>query len=198
MKKYSVIYADPPWNQRTGPNLSGGYKVVNGKQVFNNVSTNSLAVPYPTLSVEQIASINVRDITEKDAHLYLWVTNQFILESKKVIESWGFKYSTVLIWQKAPFGSGLGGTFGIGHEFLLFCRKGNLKSNIKVKGTVHKVKRPYVNGYPCHSKKPPYFRELIESVSPGNKIELFAREKSPGWDTWGNEINNDVDLIFRP
>jgi N6-adenosine-specific RNA methylase IME4 len=193
-KKYAVIYADPPWNQYGGLNMSGGYKVVDGKQVFNPVSNKSQKVPYPTLSVDQVAGINVKDITEKDAHLYMWVTNQFLFEAKKVIEAWGFKYSTTIIWEKTARAGGLGGAFTISHEFLLFCRKGSLKANTRIKGTVHKVKRPYVNGYPCHSKKPPYFRDLIDKVSPGNRIELFSREKVDGWDSWGNQTQSDIEL----
>lgn len=56
------------------------------------------------------------------------------------------------------------------------------------------VNRKYVNGYPCHSKKPDFFREMIDSVSTGSKIELFAREKHEGWDVWGNEVESSVTL----
>lgn len=194
-KKYSVVYADPPWNQKGGQNLSGGYKKQNGVQVFNPISKNSQNLPYNTLTVEQIANIGVKQIVEDNAYLFIWVTNKYLLEANKIIEAWGFKYSTCLTWSKKPFGIGMGGTFRISHETLLFCTRGSLKSKRKVVGTVFDIKRPYVNGYPCHSKKPPYFYELIESVSPiGNYIELFARSSRLGWDCWGNEIDNNINL----
>jgi N6-adenosine-specific RNA methylase IME4 len=195
MKKYSVVYADPPWQQKAGQNISGGYKVVDGKQVFNPKSSKSENLPYPTMSLEQICDLKVKDIVEKDAHLYMWVTNKYLLQAKEVIEAWGFKYSTTLTWVKKPIGSGLGGSFRVNQEFLLFCTRGSLKAKRIYNRTSFEAKRPYVNGYPCHSKKPEFFRELIESVSPGPKIELFARAKSSeNWDVWGNEVKSDIEL----
>jgi len=194
MKKYNVIYADPPWQQKAGRNLSGGYKKENGVQVFNPVSISSENLPYETLTVDEIASIDVKGITAVDAHLYLWVTNKYLLEASKIINAWGFKYSTCIIWAKKPIGGGMGGTFRVSHENLLFCTKGSLKSNCRIVGTVFSVKRPYVNGYPCHSKKPDFFYDIIDKVSPGNRIELFARNKREGWDCWGNEVESDIEL----
>lgn len=91
-------------------------------------------------------------------------------------------------------GSGLGGSHKISTEFLLFAKKGRLKAIGGVGTTWHNVKRDYVNGYPCHSKKPGYFRKLIESVSVGEKLELFARHESEGWDVWGNEVQSSILL----
>lgn len=193
--KYSVIYADPPWQTKAGRNL-GSYKTVDGKQVFNPTSNKSRDLPYQSMSVDEIASLNVRDIAADDAHLYLWVTNQYLLKAEKIINAWGFKYSTTLVWAKRPLGGGLGGTFKITTEYLLFATRGSLKAKRKVKGTWFEHKRQYVNGYPCHSKKPYFFHELIESVSPGNYIELFAREKRKGWDVFGNEVENSIKLKF--
>lgn len=190
-KKYNVIYADPPWMQKAGRNLSGGYKTVDGKQVFNCVSTKSEELPYKTMSVEEIAAININGITEKDAVLFLWVTNKYLFDAKRVIDAWGFKYSTTLTWSKSPFGGGMGGTFGVSHETLLFCTRGKINAKTKIKGTVFAVKRPYVNGYPCHSKKPDFFIEMIDKITTGKKIELFARSKREGW---GNEIVSDIKL----
>lgn len=79
-------------------------------------------------------------------------------------------------------GGGLGGTFRITTEFLIFATKGKLKAKKNVIGTWFEQKRQYVNGFPCHSKKPDFFYELIESVSPGNYLELFARNERKGWD----------------
>lgn len=191
-KKYAVIYADPPWQQKAGRNLSGGYKKIDGKQVFNPASVTSENLPYSTMSVDEIAALNVKSIVAKDAHLYLWVTNKYLLQADKIINSWGFKYSTCLTWAKKPIGGGMGGTFRVSQEHLLFCTRGSLKANTNINGTVFNVKRPYVNGYPCHSKKPDFFIEMIERVSPGNKLEMFARRKREGWDVFGNEVENSI------
>jgi N6-adenosine-specific RNA methylase IME4 len=100
--------------------------------------------------------------------------------------------------KKKKMGGGLGGVVRISSEFLLFCRKGNLKAIGNIPESVIEAKRPYVNGYPCHSKKPEIFRQLIESVTPsGNKLELFARHENEGWDLFGNEVNNSIKIGLK-
>lgn len=192
--KYHVIYADPPWQQKGGRDLSGAYKKVDGKQVFNSTAVKSENLPYKTMSVDEIASLQIKNIVAKDAVLFLWVTNKYLFEAKKVIDAWGFKYSTNITWSKKPHGGGLGGTFRVSHETLLFCTRGKVNAKNRIKGTVFDVKRPYVNGYPCHSKKPDFFIEMIEFLTDGKRLELFARDRRDGWDSWGNEVENSVGL----
>lgn len=193
-KKYNVIYADPAWKQKAGRPLSGGYKKENGVQVFNPLSDKSADLPYDTMTLDEIKALPVKDIVAKDAHLYIWVTNKYLMDVGEVIKSWGFKYSTTLVWCKKPIGSGMGGTYKVSTEFLIFATRGKLATKKGVNGTWFDVKRKYVNGYPCHSKKPDFFREMIDSVSTGNKIELFAREKHGDWDVWGNEVESSIIL----
>lgn len=89
---------------------------------------------------------------------------------------------------------GMGGTFRVSHETLLFCTRGKINAKTKIKGTVFEVKRPYVNGYPCHSKKPDFFIEMIEQLTEGNRLELFARQNRKGWSVWGNEVEESIEL----
>jgi len=197
-KKYNVIYADPPWKIKAGRPLSG-YKMEDGKQLFIPTSNKSRDTEYPSMTIEEIKALPISEITEKDCHLYMWVTNSHLPFAFDVIKSWGFEYSTTLVWAKNRMGGGLGGTFRITTEFLLFAKKGKLKSQKTIDSTWHNVKRTYENGYPKHSKKPDYFYEIIEQVSPGSKIELFARTPRLNWDAWGNEIKNDIEFdIFSP
>jgi N6-adenosine-specific RNA methylase IME4 len=193
MKKYQVIYADPPWHQKRGREF-GGYVKKDGKQIFNVVNNSSAALPYPTMSLEQIKQLRVRDIAADDCHLYMWTTNKYLPKAFEVIKAWGFEYSTTITWCKKPLGGGLGGTFRVTTEHLIFAKRGSLPARQIIKGTWFEEKRPYVNGYPVHSKKPEFFRQLIELVSPGNKIELFARERVTGWDAWGNEVETNIQL----
>lgn len=187
-KQFACIYADPPWKTKAGRAFAG-YKTVDGKQVFNAIDNKSRDLPYASMTVDEICAMNVKALAAKDAHLYLWVTNQYLLKAERVILSWGFKYSTTLVWAKRPMGGGLGGTYKITTEFLLFATRGKLKPKQQVIGTWFQQKRQYKNGHPCHSKKPEYFHDLIESVTPGPYIELFARSYRPGWRVWGNEVN---------
>jgi hypothetical protein len=77
-KKYSVIYADPPWKTKAGRALSG-YKMENGKQLFAPVSNKSRELAYPSLSVKEISDLNIKDLAADHAHLYMWVTNKYLL-----------------------------------------------------------------------------------------------------------------------
>ena len=194
MKKYNVIYADPAWQQKAGRPLSGGYKKENGVQVFNPISDKSADLPYPTMTLEDISNLPIKDISDDNAILFIWVTNKYLMDVGRIISAWGFKYSTTLVWAKKPIGSGMGGTFKVSTEFLIFATKGKLNTKKSINGTWFDVKRKYVGGYPCHSKKPDFFRELIESVCEGNKLELFAREKHEGWDVWGNEVSESITI----
>jgi N6-adenosine-specific RNA methylase IME4 len=194
MKKYNVIYADPPWDQKAGPNLSGGYKVENGVQVFNNKNNISQPMQYHVMSVTQIMKLPVKLLCKNDAVLFMWVTNKYLPCCFDIISAWGFTYSTTLVWAKNQIGSGLGGTFKISTEFLIYARKGNLKPNIFINNTWFNVARKYKNGYPQHSAKPDFFRDLISKTFNGTKLELFARSEYPGWDVYGNEVNNSIIL----
>lgn len=193
MDKYQVIYADPPWKQKAGRKI-GGYKMEDGKQLFVSEGNKSLDLPYPTMTVDEIAAIPVKSIVAKDAHLFMWVTNKYLLKAETVINAWGFKYVTCITWKKKKMGGGLGGMVRGTSEFLLFCRRGNLKATGIIPESVIEAKRPYVNGYPCHSKKPEVFAKMIEQVSPGRRLEMFARSQRAGWDVFGNQVDNSIQI----
>jgi N6-adenosine-specific RNA methylase IME4 len=190
-KKYSVIYADPPWKTTAGVALDG-YKIVDGKQIWNRTTTKTRPLAYDTMTLEEIAAMPIGEIAAADAHLYIWVTNGYLPFIFEIIKSWGFEYSTTLVWAKN--GGGLGGAFKITTEFLLFCRRGKLKTKDTIRNTWFNVKKEYVNGYPKHSKKPFFFRHMIEQVSPGPYLELFARDRNAGWDVFGNEVEGSIKL----
>lgn len=188
MKKYNVIYADPPWNQKAGRKLADEH--------FKNIKSNvAESMAYNTMSVQDICSLNIQSIAEKDSFLFMWVTNKYLLQAEKVIKAWGFRYIACVVWKKKRMGGGLGGVVRITSEYLLFCRRGHLKAVGHIPESVIAAKRPYVNGKPKSSKKPDCFRELIESVSPpGNRLEMFARENHSGWDVFGDEVEGSIEL----
>ena len=162
--------------------------------MWDSQETVTQNLPYETMTVDEISLLPVKNLTCKDAFLFIWVTNKYLLESQKVINSWGFKYVACITWKKKKMGGGLGGVVRICSEHLLFCRKGSLKATGNISESVIDAKRPYVNGYPCHSKKPDVFYNLIEGVYSGERLELFARNKRIGWDSWGNEIDSDIKI----
>jgi N6-adenosine-specific RNA methylase IME4 len=177
---YATIVADPPWPQKGGGSLFG-------REGFIDAGGASRPLPYPTMSIGEIAALPIP--AARDAHLYLWTTSGFLGSAFRVIEAWGFAYSTTLVWAKRPIGHGLGGAYGIASEFILFARRGSLPALTKVGRNWFEWKRPYdERGKPRHSSKPPEFFAMVERVSPGPRLEMFARSQRVGWDVWGDEV----------
>jgi N6-adenosine-specific RNA methylase IME4 len=172
---FRTIVADPPWPQKGGGPLTG-------REGFLDTA-GSLAMPYPTMTVAEIAALTVPAMP--DAHLYLWTTNRFLEDAFAVMRAWGFRYSTTLVWAKRPIGGGLGGAYGIA----IFARRGSLRTIGRIGRNWFEWKRPYdERGKPKHSGKPPAFFDMVETVSPGPRLEMFARELRIGWSSWGEEV----------
>tara|TARA_R100001530_G_C4310145_1_gene152786 strand:+ start:70 stop:603 length:534 start_codon:yes stop_codon:yes gene_type:complete len=169
-KKYSIIYADPPWKY---------------KESWGNGSNEHT---YPTMTNKDIKNMPVADIAEDKAHLYLWVTNPFIKEGLEVCESWGFEYKTLLTWIKTYKDGtpemGMGYYFRGCTEHIIFGVKGKMKCTNKTTKNMFMEVNPRL-----HSQKPSSTRDLIVNSS-GDlpRIELFARQRAEGWDSWGNEV----------
>jgi len=173
-KKYQIIYADPPWQYS-----------------FSKSSSRDIENHYPTLDVEGIRNL-LYDFPfefDKDAVLYLWATAPKLKEALDVMAHWGFEYKTHAIWDKEILGMGY--WFRGQHELLLVGTRGKFsppEQTLRV-SSVYRERRS------VHSKKPNEIRDLISSWFPSkNKIELFARQKTEGWDVWGNEVESDIDL----
>jgi N6-adenosine-specific RNA methylase IME4 len=143
-------------------------------------------LPYQQMTVDEIASLKVP--AAKDAHLFIWTVNKYIEATYRIARTWGFDPVCLLTWIKAPMGIGLGGTFCSNTEFVLFSRRGNLKAKRKIDTRWWGWSRG------PHSAKPEEFQTIVESVSPGPYLELFARRKRDGWACWGNEISSDVEI----
>ena len=179
--------ADPPWAYGTWPGTMGP----NARWKPDGPRDNRRKViDYPTMTVEQIAALPVARLAEADAHLYLWTTNRYLWDAKAVAEAWGFRYSQLLVWAKTPMGAGPGGTWAQSTEYVLFCRRGSLKSLRRFDSTWFNWRR----AGRAHSRKPDAFIDMVEQASPGPYVELFARRDRLGWDTWGNESLGTADM----
>lgn len=166
-KKYRIIYADPPWK-------------------YGNAMPEYVTEPqdyYLLMNTEDICAMPIKDITEKDAVLFLWSTSPHLPEALEVAKAWGFTYKTTFIWDKIKHN--MGHYNSVRHEILLVCTKGACTPDVKrLFDSVVSEERTE------HSKKPNVFREIIETIyTYGNKIELFARESPEGWDVFGNQTN---------
>lgn len=180
-KKYKTIYADPPWQICTG-----------GKGGWGTPQNH-----YAVMPVAQIAKELewVKDVTDDQCHLYMWVVGNKIEDALLLIKQLGFTYITNLCWVKDRIG--MGQYFRGQHELLFFCRKGKPLPYKYVDGKKVTVSSVVVHERTEHSRKPHKFYEIIESVSYGPYLELFARNTRDGWDSWGNEVESSVTIPMR-
>jgi N6-adenosine-specific RNA methylase IME4 len=192
--EYRTIVADPPWQQLAGAPFDTAYDPHTKQVVRLNAATASRAQTYPTMSVEQIKALPVRDLAAADCQLYLWATNKMLPAAFDVLAAWGFRYSTTIVWAKTLMGGGLGGTWRVTTEFVLLGVRGRVDAQGVVPGTWHQWRRPYsAAGKPVGSAKPSELMAAVERVSSEPRIELFARTARQGWDQWGDQAPQSVE-----
>lgn len=175
--RFPVLYADPPWRY--------------GNQGTRGATDNH----YVTMSLEDIAAMPVQQIATDDAWLFLWTTHNFLFDSQKVLDGWGFQYKSQIIWNKRdpngfkPSRMGMGNYARMCHEILIIASRG------KPQGFTRRNVRSVIDALPSkHSAKPEIFRQIVESVteSLSPRLELFGRRTAPGWTVFGNEVERDM------
>ena len=171
-KLYKTILADPPWEFEQKSGL-GAWK------------------HYDLMSLEQIKKIPVADLADPEgSHFWLWCTNASLRYGYEVLEAYGYKPRSILTWVKPRLG--LGALIRNSTEHLL----------IGTRGKVHVLFKSQPSWMFCpvqdHSHKPEEQYAIIERVSPGPYLELFARRSQPGWDKWGMEVVSDIHIPGYP
>jgi N6-adenosine-specific RNA methylase IME4 len=177
---YSTIVADPPWHY----DKAGGYSWREG---CPSGETRPM-LAYPTMAVEEIAALPIGDMAAPDAHAYIWTTQRYLWDTRMIAEAWGFKVVKILIWCKAPTGFSMGGAYGNASEFAVFCRRGSLKAMTRIPRDWWEWPRK------DHSAKPEAFLDMVEQVSPGPYLEIFARRARFGWDYAGDGSLGTVEI----
>lgn len=184
-KKYQIILADPPWSYRD--------KALAGKR--------GAGCKYQVQEKDWIDNLPISDIADKDCILFLWVTMPKLNECWGLIEKWGFTYKTVAFtWVKKNKKSsswfwGMGSWTRANAELCLLATKGKPK---RINAGVHSVVDTPIEE---HSKKPDEVkRRIVELVGDLPRIELFARQRTEGWDAMGfgidgKDINDSLKLI---
>ena len=178
IQKYQAIYADPPWDYQQC-RLSGSAKK-----------------HYPTMRIEELCALPVAEIADRDCALFLWATFPQLPEALRLIQAWGFVYKTVaFVWLKQnrkalTWFYGLGFWTRSNAEVCLLATKGHPKHQ---SAGIHQL---VISPVERHSKKPDEVREkIVELMGDVPRIELFARQQTPGWDVWGNEVENSTALL---
>jgi N6-adenosine-specific RNA methylase IME4 len=178
-KTYRTVLADPPWRflNRTG-------KVAPEHRRLSR---------YETMTTEDICKLPLKGVVKETAHLYLWVPNALLPDGLNVMQAWGFKYKSNIVWHKVrkdggSDGRGVGFYFRNVTELLLFGVRGkNARTEAPGRSQVNYLSSRKRE----HSRKPDEQYDLIESCSKGPYLELFARGIRPGWTYWGNQADED-------
>lgn len=160
---YRTIVADPPWR-------------------YDNRAedaTHRGRLPYPSMSLDEIAALPVGEMAAADSVLWLWTTNAHMEFAWDIARAWGFETKTVLTWAKDKMG--LGDWLRGQTEHCLLAVRGRPAWSLTNETTLHHGRRLE------HSRKPDTFYEMVERMSPAPHLELFARRRRFGWDVWGNE-----------
>lgn len=162
---YRTILIDPPWYEKGAGKIKRGadrhYPLLKTVDIIKVIRGSGVFNPAPS------------------CHLYLWVTNNFLRDGLRVMEELGFRYVTNIVWVKDRFG--LGQYYRGQHELLLFGVRGNLMTQTKTSSVIIAKKGE-------HSQKPAKAYALIEKESYPPRLEMFARQKIEGWDSWGSEL----------
>jgi N6-adenosine-specific RNA methylase IME4 len=169
-RRYAVLCADPPWH----------FEVYNEESGVERAAGNY----YPTMSLDEICALPVLSLAAPDAILFMWTTAPHLQESFQVLAAWGFEYKTNAVWVKDKIG--LGYFVRNQHELLLVATRGDMPSPSPANRPPSVISAPRRE----HSRKPDEAYALIEAMYPAlPKLELFARQRRPGWDVWGNETD---------
>jgi N6-adenosine-specific RNA methylase IME4 len=159
---FRVIVADPPWHYKKR----------------KDDATKRENTDYATMGLDDLKALDVKAITEEHSVLWLWATNAHLQQAFAVAHAWGFTYKTLLTWDKTRIGMGewLRGQT----EHCLFCTRGRPTVTLSGQTTLIRETRQK------HSAKPEAFYQLVESLCPGSKVELFCRGTARvGWHGWG-------------
>jgi N6-adenosine-specific RNA methylase IME4 len=187
--EYSVIYADPPWDT--------GY-VIGGKEAGTVGGGKEL--PYDTMTDEEIAALPVRNIAADDCLLFMWVIDSRLPKVKELMSSWGFRFVNVaFVWNKSTLHdpskvrTTLSPYTRRSCEFCCLGVRGKAASMVKDHYVLQFLNTPSLTRQ--HSKKPDEVKDrIVRLVGDVKRIELFARQKTEGWNIWGNELENDIEL----
>lgn len=176
-KKYSIIYADPPWGYKNAPSKNG-------------TSRGFAGYHYGLMSLKDLSALPIQSISTDNAVLLMWTTAPMIEKALELIKKWGFTYRTFgFVWVKKNKKANTN-FWGCGYytrsnvEVVLLATKGKTLERYS-----HRVHQIIENPVEQHSKKPDITRDKIKELF-GDipSIELFARQHSNGWDCWGNEV----------
>ena len=188
-KKYSIIYADPPWDYGGKMQFDKSSKSVELIDIQKKIFISSANFKYPTLKIKELKKIPIYEIAEDDCLLFMWVTNPHLAQGIELGQAWGFEYKTVaFVWDKMVHNPG---QYTLSYcELCLVFKRGRIPKPRGARNIKQLVRVPRGE----HSEKPIEVLKNIELMFPEQeKIELFARNKPQGWDVWGLDVREEFN-----
>ncbi len=182
-KKYSIIYADPPWDYNGKLQFDKSATCEHNEGWNKDVFVSASSFKYPTVKTSELKSLDVASIAEEDSLLFMWSTNPHLAQAIDLGTSWGFEYKTIaFVWDKMVHNPG---QYTMSYcEICLLFKRGRIP---RPRGA-RNIKQLLSSKRTEHSEKPDIVSENIEKMFPSqSRIELFARKKKRKWDVWGLE-----------
>lgn len=176
MKKYNTIVIDPPWQVKN--NLTDEKYYRSGSQ----------RMPYKQMSDREIMMLPIDKMSDENCDLFIWSITSKIPICFDLLKWWGFKYIDFFAWDK-EIGVPVNGIYR-SVEWFIYAYKGKMGINKKGKFINSMIREKRTS----HSRKPNIFYETILNNTKGNRIDMFARENKNGFDVFGNEVENSIDL----
>jgi N6-adenosine-specific RNA methylase IME4 len=172
--KFRCIVIDPPWPmqkiERIRFPLQGRY------------------LDYPTMGLEAIAALPIRSLAHDGCHIFLWTPQRFVPSALELFNTWCLRYECLLTWVKPTGPTPYSWMYNTEH--VLFGRNGHLP--LQQKG----IKISFEERSRKHSRKPDVFYEIVRQVSPEPRLDMFAREPRLGFESWGNEVQQDGEIPY--
>ena len=189
---WRTIVVDPPWqyrnfnpfsNSKANGTDSAARKEILKRQKYRK----GAAATYRCMTLEDIAALRIDSWADENAHLYVWAPNSFVREALDLVAGWGFEYKQLLVWRKPRLGLGM--YYRNTAEFVVFAVRGRLK-------TLRRDARSVFDGEQGrHSEKPQAFYDMVESMSPGPYLDVFARRQRFGWDVAGDQVYSVIPAL---
>lgn len=170
--EFDIISIDFPWSY-------------NSKKAGGSMNSGA-AQKYDVMTLKEILGLPIQGLFAKDCVLLLWVTSPLKFEVvPKILECFGFKYKATYYWRKERNKLGMGWWFRGDVEECIVAVKGHPKP-------FRSSARNWLDEPPTqHSRKPEKFYDIIDKISTGRKLELFATRKRPGWTCFGRAVSGE-------
>ncbi|WP_083236031.1 MT-A70 family methyltransferase [Halomonas caseinilytica] len=188
-KTYDIIYADPPWDYGGKMQFDKSSKSAEKIDIGKNIFISAANFKYPTIKTKDMKKIPIHEIASDDCLLFMWVTNPHLAQGIELGQAWGFEYKTVaFVWDKMVHNPG---QYTMSYcELCLVFKRGKIPRPRGARNVKQLVRTPRQ----AHSVKPMEVLRGIEEMFPTqSKIELFARNKVDGWDSWGLDVREEYE-----